>query len=237
MLPLHALAARRHRPLDRQAFSTLRRAGHRGDAQGALPALRRCGAARSASWWTRRSSASRSGTGFALVENIDYLRRLGEARFLALGRARLRHGDAARDDDRDRRDRGEVAGRSVPRARLARDRAGLDRRHRAALALQPRAGVAAAGRGDAACSCCRSSCSSSSAGASARRASGSATASTSTSSCSASCARCTSATRGSAATCNELTSRFPGPVVADMFCLLQLELELVDSRQGHADGA
>ena len=31
---------------------------------------------------------------------------------------------------------------------------------------------------------------------------------------------------------NELTSRFPGPVVADMFCLLQLELELAIRAKG-----
>ena len=49
--------------------------------------------------------------------------------------------------------------------------------------------------------------------------------STSTWSCCDSCARVTSARRGLAATCRS-SNRGSGPVVADMFCLLQLELEL-----------
>ena len=38
----------------------------------------------------------------------------------------------------------------------------------------------------------------------------------------------------SGATCRSLTSRFPGPVVADMLCLLRIHLELSDPGQGPA---
>ncbi len=65
--------------LDAAAVLSLRRAGHRGNAQGAVRALRRCARRRSGFWLTRRSSASPSATGFALVENIEYLRACSDA--------------------------------------------------------------------------------------------------------------------------------------------------------------
>ena len=141
--------------------------------------------------------------------------------------ARIRHRDPARHDDRDHRDRGEVADR------IARpDRRGwlilpgwlaaivLHSAYNHAL-VSPLLAAGAADARDAARSCCPCSTA-----ASARRASGSATVSISTWSCCSSSRSSHFGAHPARPLSEELRARFPGPVVADMFCLLQLDLEL-----------
>ena len=53
------------------------------------------------------------GAGFAVVENVHYLRYVRRSASADLDRPRLRHRDSACNDDRDRRHRGEVARRPL----------------------------------------------------------------------------------------------------------------------------
>ena len=80
MLPLHAWLFD-VTGLSSSGLLALRRAGHRGDAQDVLLLypLRR----REIGFLVDAAIIGFAvGTGFALVENVDYLRNLGEARFL-----------------------------------------------------------------------------------------------------------------------------------------------------------
>ena len=143
------------------------------------------------------------GTGFALVENVDYLRNLGEARFLVwvvrgFGTAMLHATTAAIVA---------IAAKSLGDRFPERGWLVIVPGWIAAILLHSLFNHALVSPLLAAAMLLLVLpivVIASSAGASARRASGSAKASTSTSSCSASCARCTSAARGSAGTSTSL---------------------------------
>ena len=81
-LAFHVLAAGRDAACPRALLTRYVAPVDRGDRSRRSTSSSCCGSGGSGSSWTPRSSASRSGTGFALVENLEYLRTVNDERLI-----------------------------------------------------------------------------------------------------------------------------------------------------------